>query len=166
MALPLLLLLPSAWAEGSDNLGGNQPLLDSTVIYVDIVDSTAETFTWTGDNDITVTDPDGTSLGTFSDGDEVVPTYGVDGAYEVALSGTEEDWDIEVTPSPSGGRVYAVEWDFSADGFEEEDALNASFYALVPTGSTDTAVVEMRFEGRFCSNSSPPPSFGCPLSPS
>ena len=72
-ALPLLAFPFTARAEGIADVGSSQNLDPDTDIYVDILDSSTETFTYTGTVGSTsvtasVYDPSGTLLGTYASG--------------------------------------------------------------------------------------------------
>ncbi|MFT4979095.1 MAG: hypothetical protein ACI8S6_005005, partial [Myxococcota bacterium] len=139
-----------AHAEGSDTIDVNQPLESSTTIYVDIMDYTVETVEWNGYGAIYIYDPDNVGT-TVYDGDTYTPNQ--NGTFVIDIyndqGGTKGDWDITVDGAASGfGRIWSYEWQFYTNLFTEAGAFDGSFYSLVPGGSsTDTAVIEMLFEG-------------------
>ncbi len=148
---------PSAHAEGSAELGARQRLQVNTVAYVDILDADNECIAWTGTGTMAVTAPDGTLIATLASGDRVAPTAGLPGAYELRFSTTQTftGWDIAVLGSSCAGagaaqpgRLYSLDWKFSAGSFGAEAASDGSFFALVPGGSPTTdAVVELDLNG-------------------
>jgi cysteine-rich repeat protein len=152
-ALALCLPGASAWAEGSTQTGATQILQVGTEIYVDILDAPREVFSWNGSGNITVVDPTGMSVGTYGSGATVVPPSTRNGPYRVTLSADQPSgWDITVFDVSSGspvarpGRVHSYGWEFNANNYT--NAINASFYALVPTGNaTNSSVVELRLAG-------------------
>lgn len=129
-----------AHAEGSAGLGPVQ-VQALTVLSVDIVDPTTETLLWRGDGDVLVNAPDGTSLGRLSSGDVLTPA--VSGRHTVTLTEAEDDWELTISPQPSGGRVSSAEWRLNAGSFTEQDAISTSFYIQSPGGG----VLQLRFEG-------------------
>ncbi|MFK8029058.1 MAG: OmpA family protein [Gammaproteobacteria bacterium] len=62
------------------------------------------------------------------------------------VNGFFERYDITVTPDAvtdpdptvAGGRVWAFSWNINAGAFDEANATDANFYALVPGGRPDT----------------------------
>ncbi len=151
--LTLLLLPVAAHAEGVDTLGSEQRLDPETVLSVDILD-TSETFTWTATDregtpyGATVTDPTGVSLGRVDSGTTIVPT--MTGAYSLAPDATTPIyyWDVTVAgATPGYGRLWSPAWHFDTGGWDDDSALNGSFYARVDGGGGLTAVLEMLTEG-------------------
>ncbi len=149
-------------AEGSAETGANQGLDSSTLLRVDILDDTTETFVWTGDGSVTVTGPSNGFVGIFTSGQVITPLVGVTGAYRVdpdtdqyQVDGSGNvtgftPWDLTVYRSgaPQPGRVWADLWFFNAGSFWQSAATNASFYGLVPGGqSGDFGVIELDLEG-------------------
>lgn len=150
--LALALATPGpAHAEGWQELGAQSQVLDhETVLYVDVLDPTVETFVFSGVGSVTVTDPVGTVIGSFGTGEPISPTPGLDGAYKLVLNADQtEEWDISVLGVESpGGRLHSPNWFFFTDSYGEEDAFTGSFYALVAGGGEGyTAVVELRTDG-------------------
>ena len=97
-------------AEGSPQMGSNQTLKSDTAIYVDIIDHTGETFSWTGSGSIDVFAPNGTNIGNFSTGGMIIPT--MNGAYRIQFNEDQSGaWDISVKSGGSSidGRVYSKE---------------------------------------------------------
>ncbi|MCB9650133.1 MAG: hypothetical protein H6730_26625 [Deltaproteobacteria bacterium] len=151
----LVLTLPgaAAWAEGSAETGAAQILQLSTEIYVDILDAPREAFSWNGSGNVTVETPAGAVLGTYAPGALIVPPANQNGSYVVTLSADQSSgWDITVYDTSGGspvarpGRVYSYAWDFNANNYT--NAINASFYALVPTGNANnSSVIELRLAG-------------------
>ncbi|MEM1413454.1 MAG: hypothetical protein AAGH15_01070 [Myxococcota bacterium] len=151
LALALALALPSlAFAEGSTQLGTTQALRRSTQLYVDILDPAVETITWTGTGTVTVTDPDGATVGTYASGATVTPT--LSGAYGVLVNADQSrsvGWDVSVdNQTDSLGRLFSYDWAFNAGSFSASAGTNASFFALMPAGNdVETAVIELDLEG-------------------
>lgn len=167
LAFTALLLLPAAAsAEGSlgpsPELDPSQALRQTTVIRVDILDFTTETFVWTGRGGVQVTDPAGTAIGMFASGATVTPTmngqyrlnlednqYATDAMGNIVLS-TREPWDVTVFSggAPRDGRVWSFAWGFNTGSFDRTAGTNASFYARVPGGDSESyAVMELRTDG-------------------
>ena len=161
-ALLLSVALPATTrGEGTTETGANQGLDANTLLRVDILDDTTETFVWTGDGNVTVTGPSNTFVGIYASGQVITPLTGITGAYRVnpdtdqfQLSGTTvvgyTAWDLTVylggTPQP--GRVWADIWFFNAGTFWDTAATNASFYGLVPGGLPgDQGVIELDLQG-------------------
>lgn len=163
-ALVALVSPHSARAEGSlgPELDTSQALREVTDVYVDILDSTIETFRWTGKGSVDVYDPAGGLVGTFASGAMVTPT--MNGAYRLDILEDQYDvdaggniirstivaWDITVFVSgaPRVGRVFSFEWAFNTGSFDQTASTNASFYARVPGGDSESfAVMELRTDG-------------------
>ncbi|MBI2346106.1 MAG: hypothetical protein HYV03_04330 [Deltaproteobacteria bacterium] len=154
-------------AEGRTQAGTTQRLFAGTVLTVDILDASRETFTWTGvtaadsstnpntNVSITVTAPNGASLGTFVSGSTITPLTGVNGAYTIRMTSVStgdilSNYDVTVSPAPAtpAGRLHSTRWVFDASSFAQANASNASFYAIVDGGDADhTGVVELKLEG-------------------
>jgi len=146
--IPFLLASGTALAEGTEQLGV-QTVQDGSIIFVDILNSSSEVFTYEGLGRVQVNGPDGSDLGLFSSGEVVVPTAG-DGAYQVEfLAWQTEGWDITVEGALSGlGRVHAYEWNLDAQEYTEDVAFDGSFFALVQAGGPEhTNTIEMQAEG-------------------
>ncbi len=147
------LVASDAFAEGTTETGTNQILQGTTQIFVDVLDAPREVFTWNGTGAITVTAPNGAAVGVFAPGAIIVPPANQSGSYLITLSADQAaGWDITVfdvslaTPLAKPGRVFSFAWEFNAGDYLS--ALNASFYALVPTGNAvNTSVVELRLAG-------------------
>ena len=140
-----------ALAEGSAELGV-QTVEADTVIYVDIIDSTKELMSWSGLGEVTVKTPTGDLVGKYSADETINPIVGIDGAYEFTLASWQiEDWDILVFDDKAkvySGRVHSYEWKLDARTYEETEAFNGSFYALVYAGGVAyTSVIEMKTDG-------------------
>jgi len=146
----LLFVLPVALAEGTAELGTAQALRAGTVLGVDILDASVETITWTGTGSVSVTDPGGSSLGTFASGDTITPTEGLEGAYVLEVGSDQSrtaGWDVTVEDAvDDGGRLHSTDWAFDAGSFASSAATSASFYARVPAGG-GTAVIELKLDG-------------------
>lgn len=168
LALSLLgmaFVLPdTARAEGSlgPELDTSQALRGTTDIYADILDFRIETFVWTGNGSVSVTDPAGTVIGTFASGATITPT--MNGAYRLDLQSDQYDvdgagaiirstivaWDVTVSVSgtPRVGRVFSFAWGFNTGSFDFAASTNARFYARVPGGNAESyAVMELRTDG-------------------
>jgi hypothetical protein len=150
-AVALLGYSVEARADGSSQLGITQALQKSTTVYADIVDAAVERITWSGSGSVTVYNPSGTSLGTFTSGSNVVPTPGVNGAYRLVLSNdqtTSAAWDFGVSNAvDSRGRISSYAWKFNTGSFAATHASNASVYAVVPSGAGSTSVIELKMAG-------------------
>jgi len=166
MGLPALLLAllwpTAARSEGSAETGVNQGLESFTLLRVDILDDTTETFVWTGDGNVTVTGPNNTFVGIYGSGAVITPLAGITGAYRVD-PGTDQyqvdingavvgftAWDLTVYlgGAPQPGRVWADVWYFNAGTFWDTAATDASFYGLVPGGQPGNhGVIELDLEG-------------------
>ncbi len=153
-----------AHAEGTlgPELDISQALRESTNIGVDILDFTVETIVWTGKGQVEVRDPAGTVVGMFGSGATITPA--MNGAYVLDLQEDQYDvntdgniipstivgWDVTVSVSgvPRVGRVFSLAWRFNTGSFSESASTNASFYALVPGGDSESsAVMELRTDG-------------------
>ncbi len=144
------LVTSTAYAEGTAELGTSQALQAATTLYVDILDSSVETFTWSGLGSVVVEAPDGSAVGTFASGDVITPT--ANGSYKVSPQANQSvgtAWGVTVANAvDAGGRVYSYDWRFNAGSFAASAATNASFYAVVSGGSEgDTGVIELKLEG-------------------
>ncbi|MBT3221031.1 MAG: hypothetical protein HN348_18265, partial [Proteobacteria bacterium] len=109
------------FAEGTAELTTIHRTWADTVIYVDILDYTIETFTWRdlgGGTGVDVWDPDGVSLGRLNDNATLNPTK--NGAYEVHLRADEPNWDLTVNNAiATGGRIWSYNWHLNANGFTQ-----------------------------------------------
>ncbi|MCP4541477.1 MAG: hypothetical protein GY832_30470, partial [Chloroflexi bacterium] len=166
--LPMMVL-----AEGSAELDAydigasdydDQQLQASTELYVDIVDSANDKICWVGRGDLTVNQPDkSTEVAVLTGDDCTNAANSVTGAYYLELERNQRnhtEWDIRVCSDVSDanclnvddneilGRLWADNWYFYNDGYDEEFAVNGSVYAVVPGGAVGRdAVIEMRMEG-------------------
>ncbi|MCB9626268.1 MAG: thrombospondin type 3 repeat-containing protein [Sandaracinaceae bacterium] len=166
LALGSALFTSPALAEGSLGMGAElaptQALRATTNIFVDVINPAVETFVWTGKGSVTVSDPLGATVGTFASGATITPT--MSGSYKLDLlenqfdvdgngglvAGTQVPWDVTlfVSGTPRDGRVYSFAWGFNTGGFNVASATNASFYARVPGGDSESfAVMELRTDG-------------------
>ena len=165
LAAVLALIAPrAALAEGSlgPELDTSQALRGTTDIHVDILDFTIETFVWTGKGGVNVFDPAGTMIGTFASGATVTPT--MNGAYRLDLIEDQYDTDtaggiirstivawgvvVSVSGTPRNGRAWSYAWGFNTGSFDATASTNASFYAKVPGGDSESfAVMELRTDG-------------------
>ncbi len=153
LALSSLLAPLVAHAEGTASLDSTQAVQSGTALYVDIVDSSVETISWDGIGVVDVTAPDGTYVTTLSPGQNTghLCEWG-NGPYQLTLGSDQAvftEWDVEVVDAVDpGGRLYSYDWQFNTGDFSIDRAVDASFYALVPGGATDTdAVVELQLDG-------------------
>ena len=149
--LTLLLMAPNlALAEGTTELGVYQALRSGTVVQVDILDSTVESITWTGTGSVTVSDPSGSSMGSYASGD-TIPASGGDGSYKLEIGSSQSistGWDVAVNSAiDSGGRLWSSNWQFNAGSYASARAVSGSFYAAIPDGTGSTAVLEMQTNG-------------------
>src|SRR4051794_31297763 len=108
-------LARQASAEGTAELGVQSKMTNATIMGVDIINPAVETITWTGTGSVTVTNPSGASLGSFSSGQTITPTPGLAGAYLVKPTNSQTGaWDIAVNnPVKPGGRLFSTRWRFS-----------------------------------------------------
>ncbi|MEW6775512.1 MAG: hypothetical protein AB1405_04420 [Bdellovibrionota bacterium] len=146
-----------ALAEGSAQLGGNQGLLDATELLVDILDPDSESIHWAGTGDITVYAVEisgGLSLvGTISPGGSLFLAGEQAGEFLLVLDTTQPPgsvWDVEVQASgvPTPGRLHSTDWRLDGGGIVLANALNGSFYALLPGGGDGLdAVVQFQLVG-------------------
>jgi hypothetical protein len=160
----LLLAAAGARAEGSlgPELDTSQALRGVTDVHADVLDFRTDTIVWTGKGAVDVIDPSGASVGTFASGATITPT--MNGAYELDLQEDQFDvdaggniirstivpWDVTVLVSGVArpGRVWSREWAFNTGSFARAASTNASFYARVPGGDTESfAVMELRTVG-------------------
>jgi MYXO-CTERM domain-containing protein len=159
---PLLVMSASARGEGSAETGANQGLVANTLLRVDILDDTTETFVWTGDGNVTVTDPSNAFVGIYTTGEVITPLAGITGAYRVnpdtdqfqvdgngiVVGYTAWDLTVYLGGVAQDGRVWSTYWSFNAGNFSSSAATNASFYGLVPGGqSGDHGVIELDLQG-------------------
>jgi cysteine-rich repeat protein len=147
LVVTLILAWPAAvLGEGSAELGTGQDVESDTDLGVDIVQS-GEVITWTGSGSVDVLDPSGTNVATLSSGQSYTTTQA--GAFEIdLLSDQTGTWSVTVTNAGvvQQGRLFSLSWNFDTGSFGT--STNTSFFAVVPAGSSsDTAVVEIQFEG-------------------
>jgi hypothetical protein len=140
-----------ASAEGTDLVGVSQALRAGTSLGVDILNSSSESFVWRGKGSVEVYGPSGTHLRTAVSGATVSPTEGA-GSYRVVVNQDQTIgslWDLSVTgQTDAKGRVFSKNWQFNAGAYASTAATNASFYALVPSGSAaNLAVIELKLDG-------------------
>jgi hypothetical protein len=140
-----------ALAEGTDQVGTSQPLRAGTILGVDVRDSTRETIRWTGNGNVTVIGPNGSSMGSLSSGATLTPSQG-NGAYRLTVARDQSigsAWDVSVLNAiDSGGRLFSWNWQFNAGSYAQSAATNASFYALVRSGNWEnTSVIELKLSG-------------------
>jgi len=147
-------------AEGSNELGTTHKVMEAnTDLYVDILDYTVETFSWSGYGGAYLYDPSNNFVEYIQDGDTVLPTQ--NGSYKLDINKNQSEgfWDLSVDGAEAGrGRVWSYRWHLNStceiDADDQEDcsgdanhsadeALNISLYAAVDTGG----VVEVVFEG-------------------
>ncbi len=137
----------NAFAEGSTQLGPHV-LGQQTILEVDVL-STAETFVWTGTGFVSLTDPNGSSMGTFASGTTITPS--IAGTYRVVLTSDQSlSWDLAVFsgPSPVTGRVHALEWHLNSGSYGEASSADYDLYALTPAGGpSDQIVYQIRVDG-------------------
>jgi hypothetical protein len=145
-AIPGLAL--QAGAEGSAALGGHA-VAQQTVLGVDILNVGPESFVWTGTGSVTVRDPNGQLVGSFSPGATISPS--IQGTYTVELAADQTGaWDLTVSSFglPLAGRVHSLHWYLDSQGFGQASSADYSLYALVPAGgSSDREALEVRLEG-------------------
>jgi len=140
-------------AEGAAELGTSQGLVSSTLMYVDILDSTTERVFWSGTGSLTVYRPGGQVLGTIASGNYLNAFSGENGAYRVAVSqnqavGTAWNISVRVETTERPGRLHSYSWNFNAGNFTEARSTNGSFYIIAEGGAPghDT-VVELKLDG-------------------
>ena len=152
-AIASCLIPQAALAEGTDSLSNTQALRSGAVLYVDVIDSSVERIRWDGIGTVDVVAPDGTAVATLTPGSttEHLCEWG-NGAYQLTVNSDQQvgtDWDVAVTDAVDpGGRLYSYDWQFNTGGFSSDRAVDSSFYALVPGGTSSTnAVVELQLGG-------------------
>ena len=156
-----------AFAEGSAELGLTQAVIGDpantsfgggvTTMFVDIIDHSTETVTWTGNGNLSIYSG-ATLLTTLPNGGTFNPS--TSGTFRAVFSLNQEwgnSWDITVNgAAPGYGRVFSYAWLLDAEdpdptdgisGFAEQNSTSASFYAKVDTGSSESAVVELKLDG-------------------
>jgi len=152
---PLLTLFwaGDVFAEGTEDLGTTQALRSGTVLYVDILDSTAEQIEWTGVGTVSVSSPDGSPVSVLSTGHSTgtLNDFG-NGAYRFVVNDDQSvntGWELTVLGQTDPlGRLHSYNWRFNAGAFSEDRATSASFYAVVPGGGLDEqSVIELKLEG-------------------
>ena len=142
-----LLLLSQALAEGSNELG-SQDVLRDTLLYVDVLDATQESISWTGTGTAAVYSPDGVLVDTLASGESTTLSSG--GTHQIVLGSRQVGaWDISVeNPTVPGGRLFSYHWYFDGGDYTSDAALDGSFYSLVPAGDDDLdIVIEMMVDG-------------------
>ena len=143
-----LALVPSVvHAEGSSELPVNQGITSATDIYVDIMDHTVETISFSGISG-TLYDPSGTSVASISSGSSYNPSS--NGAYRLDLAADlNSAWDISIGGQiDSLGRVHSYSWNGNTGSYAASAGFDGSVYTVVSAGSsTDTAVIEMKIDG-------------------
>ncbi len=147
VASALICAASFAHAEGSDQVGANQGLKAGVPMLLDVLDHTTENISWTGDGQLIVTTPSGTSA-TLASGTTFDTTE--NGVYGVE-NDTEQSgaWDVGLTGVAStSGRLSSLRWRFGTGSYEESRSLGSSVYAVVPGGvAGQGAVVEMKTNG-------------------
>ena len=136
-----------ALAEGSVDLGSDHTLKSETILYVDILNPSDETFRWLGTGSIMVTSPTGIPLGTYNPNDIINPVES--GAYRVNLSEDQNGpWEIIVSSNSSlvEGRLYSTNWFFDGGSYSEASASNSRYFVLVPAGNVEHDVVVEIFQ--------------------
>lgn len=134
-----------AWADDASNLAPALSVLPGTTLFVDVLDPLSDRIAYTGTSPIEVFRPDGSFLGNFNTGDTIVPDQR--GAYRVELARRLSNWSIEIA-GRTGGRVWSTDWRIESKSFTEANAIDTSFYALVPGGGANRdGIVEARMAG-------------------
>ena len=139
-----------ALAEGTDEWTSIQDLDGETELYVDILDHTVETVTWTnaGANAVDVYDPSGNFHVQIETGDTFVPDENGPWLLDIDQDHGVGTWDVTVNnPADDGGRVHSYAWRLNSGSFSEVDAFDGSVYIVVDGGNGNTPVVEMDFNG-------------------
>jgi hypothetical protein len=165
----IALLVRTAFAEGSEDLGDGLRLDATTQLHVDLLDA-GDLITWQGEVtdfdglpvpvSVDVLDPLGALLGSWPSGSTIPALVGT-GTY--VLIATPPDtladpdgepdplsrWSVVVTgAAPGMGRVWATRWWFAGETLLAEDALDGSLFALADGGLPGhDAVMELRFDG-------------------
>ncbi len=138
-------------AEGTTDLGPNQVIDRSTILYIDIIDYTTEIIEWNCLYLYTVTiyTPSNTELATMNPGESTATPE--NGVYKVVLNNHLSDWDLSVVGAGAvnkPGRVFSYNWNIQQPIGDESQSLNASLYALVPGGGSGyDGVIEIKFDG-------------------
>ena len=146
----LALSLPgSVHAEGTTEIGGDYRPMSTMTFYVDILDSSVETITWTGDGVVDVYDPDGNFHTTLNSGDTATPDE--NGAWSLQPDTTQSassGWDITVDNQiDAGGRLWSYDWVINNYSNNQAKSLAASFYVVVDGGDGEEAVIEVALDG-------------------
>ena len=131
LGLMALLLLPSpVAAEGSAELGGNQPVEYTTVMFVDILDYSVETVTWTGRGTAVVTSPSGTLLGAsflditaLTSGGSEQGLLGLAFHPDYASNGLFYQWYLDGEPIPG---AEGNSWNATESGFYQVAVTDAN----------------------------------------
>jgi outer membrane protein OmpA-like peptidoglycan-associated protein len=145
----VVLPAPSAHAEGSAEVSAGARITNATQLRVDILNTTTESITWTGQGTLAVRQPDNTLVATLASGQTAALTGRPTGVYRVALSNSQTGaWNIVVNNAVTpGGRLFSIAWEFASGTFASP-GQNTSYYALMPGGASGhSAVGEMRFNG-------------------
>jgi len=145
----IFVFVSMVYAEGSDDIGLNQALRSETVLFVDIIYPSTETFKWSGTGSVTVISPTDIEIGAFNSGDTISPLEV--GAYRIELSQDQNGpWSIDVSDGGDqlSGRLHSTNWFLDQGSFLVDSAINSSYFALVPAGGNGfNTVIEMFFEG-------------------
>ena len=151
IALHRAWLNPSAFAEGTNELGPMSKLTAATDLYVDILDPAVEKISWTGSGSLTIIDPSLRTVGNFLTGQTASLAGHGASAYRVVLVADQiGTWAINVVnQTQPGGRLHSLEWKFNTGTFAGGSlAQDTSYYVLMPGGASghDT-VSEMKVLG-------------------
>ncbi len=134
-----------ARAEGSADLPAVDALRPDVVLHVDILAS-GETFTWSGDHPIEVTDPTGAIQGTYASG-ATIPANAGPGTYTLRARRLLRTWDVTV-PGAAAGRVWSFDWRLDTGFYGAQSAVDGALFARVDGGEPGRDdVIELRFEG-------------------
>jgi uncharacterized protein (TIGR03382 family) len=146
LAFALLLLSPAALAEGSAELPG-QWMLASTTAYVDVVNASAETITFSIQGRVTVYSSSGGNMGSYGDGDTFDPLE--NGPHRLVFSQDQRvDWDVQVNGAPAGeGRLWSLQWELDGRDYDADQGFDGGFFGLVDGGDGQTGVVQVRVNG-------------------
>ncbi len=143
-AFALLLNCNEAFAEGSLQLP-NQSLNNTTVVF-EITDFTVETFVWTGIGSVLITPPTGPAM-MLASGQVYTPAE--NGDFSLAIISNQPLFDFSVKDGNGNeipGRVSSKLWRLS-QGASVLSNLNGSFFAAIPSGASEIAVIELKLEG-------------------
>lgn len=138
------LITSLALGAGTDQLGTKQSLRAGTVLSIEVL-SVGEQVSWAGVGNLELTMPSGSVVSLAPNANYTTTESGVIEAVVKSNQTIGGRWDVAVVGEP--GRVSSTNWRFNAGSFAPSAATNASFYAVVPGGKGETAVIELQLNG-------------------